>query len=237
MFSSLAVPSTCPAQRFTTVAHGQQRSPAEAADLRHRRMASSPTALPKLAVVVLLRALGHKRSTTPHIHGHEGTPKPARPRASGPSCPPPWSPPPCPCSSPGAELAGKVDEVARHQIHVVVRVQVAGLPGAVLGRPQRRCPLGNGSWVRPPLLRRDRARTGDGHRGIQRLDRSYPPVVRRARVGLLPSRSGRITMYAAAIHRPSPTTPASEGARPPVRTGCSPRAGPLAPSAAATLAI
>jgi hypothetical protein len=36
---------------------------------------------------------------------------------------------------------------------------------------------------------------------------SYLPVVRCARVGLLPSRSGRIAMYAAAINRPSPTTP------------------------------
>jgi hypothetical protein len=36
---------------------------------------------------------------------------------------------------------------------------------------------------------------------------SYLPVVRCARVGLLPSRSGRIAMYAAAINRPSRTTP------------------------------
>jgi hypothetical protein len=43
---------------------------------------------------------------------------------------------------------------------------------------------------------------------------SYLPVVRRARVGLLPSRSGRIAMYAAAaINRPSPATRSSEGAR------------------------
>jgi hypothetical protein len=41
---------------------------------------------------------------------------------------------------------------------------------------------------------------------------SYLPVVRCARVGLLPSRSGRIAMYAAAINRPSPTTPSPEGA-------------------------
>jgi hypothetical protein len=43
--------------------------------------------------------------------------------------------------------------------------------------------------------------------GIQRLAHSYLPVVRCARVGLLPSRSGRIAMYAAAINRPSRTTP------------------------------
>jgi hypothetical protein len=42
---------------------------------------------------------------------------------------------------------------------------------------------------------------------------SYLPVVRRARVGLLPSRSGRIAMYAAAINRPSPATRSPEGAR------------------------
>jgi len=42
---------------------------------------------------------------------------------------------------------------------------------------------------------------------------SYPPVVRRAHVGLLPSRSGRITMYAAAINRPSQATRSPEGAR------------------------
>jgi hypothetical protein len=42
---------------------------------------------------------------------------------------------------------------------------------------------------------------------------SYLPVVRRARVGLLPSRSGRITMYAAAINRPSQANRSPEGAR------------------------
>jgi hypothetical protein len=43
---------------------------------------------------------------------------------------------------------------------------------------------------------------------------SYLPVVRRARVGLLPSRSGRITMYAAAaINRPSQATRSPAGAR------------------------
>jgi hypothetical protein len=41
----------------------------------------------------------------------------------------------------------------------------------------------------------------------------YLPVVRRARVGLLPSRSGRITMYAAAINRPSQATRSPKGAR------------------------
>ena len=43
---------------------------------------------------------------------------------------------------------------------------------------------------------------------------SYLPVLRRARVGLLPSRSGRITMYAAAaITRPSQATRSPDGAR------------------------
>jgi hypothetical protein len=43
---------------------------------------------------------------------------------------------------------------------------------------------------------------------------SYLPVVRRARVALLPSRSGRITMYAAAaINQPSQATRSPEGAR------------------------
>jgi hypothetical protein len=41
---------------------------------------------------------------------------------------------------------------------------------------------------------------------------SYPPVVRRARVGLLPSRSGRVTMYAAASTGRPPITPSPEGA-------------------------
>jgi hypothetical protein len=31
-------------------------------------------------------------------------------------------------------------------------------------------PVGNRSWVRPPLVRRDRARRNMGHRGIQRLN-------------------------------------------------------------------
>jgi hypothetical protein len=44
------VPSTCPKQRSATVANGQQRSSAGVTDLRHRRTASSPTVLPKLAV-------------------------------------------------------------------------------------------------------------------------------------------------------------------------------------------
>ena len=48
--SSPAVPSTCPKQQPTTVGNGQQRSLTEAPDLRHRRLASSPTVLPKLAV-------------------------------------------------------------------------------------------------------------------------------------------------------------------------------------------
>jgi hypothetical protein len=42
---------------------------------------------------------------------------------------------------------------------------------------------------------------------IPRTSFSYLPVVRCARVGLLPSRSGRIAMYAAAINRPSRTIP------------------------------
>jgi hypothetical protein len=42
---------------------------------------------------------------------------------------------------------------------------------------------------------------------------SYLPVVRRARVGLLPPRSGRIAMYAPAINRLSPATRSPEGAR------------------------
>jgi hypothetical protein len=41
----------------------------------------------------------------------------------------------------------------------------------------------------------------------------YLPVVRRARVGLLPPRSGRIAMYAPAINRLSPATRSPEGAR------------------------
>jgi hypothetical protein len=41
----------------------------------------------------------------------------------------------------------------------------------------------------------------------------YLPVVRRARVGLLPSRSGRITMYAAATNRPPQATRSPKGAR------------------------
>jgi hypothetical protein len=45
------------------------------------------------------------------------------------------------------------------------------------------------------------------------LSVGYLPVVRRARVGLLPSRSGRIAMYAAAINRPSPATRSPAGAR------------------------
>jgi hypothetical protein len=73
----------CPKQRSATVASGQQRSPSEAPDLCHCRTASSPTILPKLVVVVLLGALGHKRSTTPDNHGHEGTPKP---QLNQPSC-------------------------------------------------------------------------------------------------------------------------------------------------------
>jgi hypothetical protein len=39
-----------PKQQSTTVAKGQQRSLTEVADLRRRRIASSPTVLPKLAV-------------------------------------------------------------------------------------------------------------------------------------------------------------------------------------------
>ena len=42
---------------------------------------------------------------------------------------------------------------------------------------------------------------------------SYLAVVRRAHVGLLPSRSGRIAMYAAAVHRPSPASRSPEGIR------------------------
>jgi hypothetical protein len=54
--SSLAVPSTCPRQESTTVANGQQRSLAEVPDLLRRRMVSSPTVLPKLAVFRPVRA-------------------------------------------------------------------------------------------------------------------------------------------------------------------------------------
>jgi hypothetical protein len=46
------VPSTCPKQQSATVANGQPRSLAEVAGLGDRRMASSPTVLPKLAVKV-----------------------------------------------------------------------------------------------------------------------------------------------------------------------------------------
>jgi hypothetical protein len=49
-FCGYAVPSMCPKQRSATVANGQQRSVAEAAELRHRPLVSSPTVLPKLAV-------------------------------------------------------------------------------------------------------------------------------------------------------------------------------------------
>src|SRR6266542_4450062 len=42
-----------PKQQSTTVANGQQRSLTEVPDLCHRRMASSPTVLPKLAVALV----------------------------------------------------------------------------------------------------------------------------------------------------------------------------------------
>jgi hypothetical protein len=41
-----------PKQRFTAVAHGHQRSPVEVSGLGNRRITSSPTLLPKLAVRV-----------------------------------------------------------------------------------------------------------------------------------------------------------------------------------------
>ena len=54
-FCGYAVPSMCPKQRSATVANGQQRSVAEAAELCHRPLVSSPTVLPKLAVAAQLR--------------------------------------------------------------------------------------------------------------------------------------------------------------------------------------
>jgi len=56
--SSPAVPQTCPKQQSTAVTKGQQRSPAEGADLRHRRTASSTTVLPKLAVLFVGAMVG-----------------------------------------------------------------------------------------------------------------------------------------------------------------------------------
>jgi hypothetical protein len=49
--SAPAVPPTCPKQRSATVAGGQQRSVAGVTELRQRPLASSPTVLPKLAVL------------------------------------------------------------------------------------------------------------------------------------------------------------------------------------------
>jgi hypothetical protein len=51
---SPAVPSTCPKQQSATVAYGQPRSLAEVAGLGHRRLASSQTLLPKLAVRIFI---------------------------------------------------------------------------------------------------------------------------------------------------------------------------------------
>jgi hypothetical protein len=48
--SSLAVPSTCPKQRFTAVANSQQRSVAVGLELRHRPLTGSLPVLPKLGV-------------------------------------------------------------------------------------------------------------------------------------------------------------------------------------------
>jgi hypothetical protein len=50
MLSLPAVPCTCPKQQFPAVASGQPRSVAMAPDPRQRRIAASPTLLPKLAV-------------------------------------------------------------------------------------------------------------------------------------------------------------------------------------------
>jgi hypothetical protein len=68
-----AVPPTCPQHRSAAVIHGQPRSIQVASKLEDQSGRSGRRVLPKLAVVVLLGALGRKRSTTPDNHSHEGT--------------------------------------------------------------------------------------------------------------------------------------------------------------------
>jgi hypothetical protein len=65
----MTVPSMCPKQRSGTVANGQQRSLTEVPDLRHRRVATNPTVLPKLAVLVRAGSARHKEPLV--LGGHE----------------------------------------------------------------------------------------------------------------------------------------------------------------------
>jgi hypothetical protein len=104
-----------------------------------------------------------------------------------------------------------------HQPHsAVVSALCPGVARVTSGRP-RPSPTTTGAVTRlaavPPAgARRSGCWPADGE--SSGWSTGYLPVVRRARVGLLPSRSGRIAMYAAAINRPSPPTRSPEGARP-----------------------
>jgi hypothetical protein len=101
---------------------------------------------------------------------------------------------------------------------------------AVRGQNRRDDPSCGGAARRPPIGLPARP-MGESSGGTV----SYPPVVRRARVGLLPSRSGRITMSAASTGRPPPPL----RPRVPVRAALigRSRVGPLPSSTAATFAV
>jgi hypothetical protein len=57
------VPSTCPKHGSATVIQGQQRSVAEAGELRHPRMAGGRRVLPKLAVSTVCPRCGRRVRT------------------------------------------------------------------------------------------------------------------------------------------------------------------------------